>query len=206
MKRFDLLLIVFLFASLTFVYAHEPRYVFNQENIIVKNPETSQAFYGELNGISNTYIINSDKEFNLYVNILAPDLPDSRTDFIVQINPINISLNGENYNWTGFYEEFAGDNYLAGPEFDMKVPAGTYNIIISNPGNIGKYSLAIGKIEKFSIKDLLVLPLIKKNFFNKSYFATFQGIIGKGLLILLIVLILIILLIVYIIKKIRKKK
>jgi hypothetical protein len=51
----------------------------------VQKPEISQAFYGELRGQEDVYEIKSDEAFLLYVNILAPNIEGSRTDFTVEI-------------------------------------------------------------------------------------------------------------------------
>jgi len=206
-KLLFFLLILF---SFSLVCAHQPRYVMNQNNILVNNPEISQAFYAELQGESDYYSINSNKPFELYVNILAPE--SGNTNFKVIISKENetlesaIILNGENHSWNKFYEEFAGDTYLRGPEFEKNVSEGKYLIKVFNENNTGKYSLAIGKLEVFSIKDLFSLFRIKHDFFGKSYFAFFQGIIGKSILFLILVFILIILIIYKIIKKKKRSR
>lgn len=181
MKRGLFILIVLL--SISLVLAHQPRYVMDQKKVAIRDVEVSQAFYGELGGTEDIFIINSQKDFSLYVNILSPK--DGRTDFVVEVSNFTKL---ENENWTEFYEEFAGDYYLKGEEFEKNCSAGQYTIKVYNEDNQGRYVLAVGKIEKFSISDLLVLPRIKHDFFNKSYFAVFEGIIGSGLLVLLILM------------------
>ena len=205
MKKEIVILIALIF-SLFIVSAHQPRYVFNQDNISVENPEVSQAFYGRLEGSPNYYILNSDKEFELYLNILTSDLNDSRRDFIVEIMPINVTLDGRDFNWTFFHEEYAGDNYFSGPAFEENVSAGEYVIKVSNSDNLGKYSLAIGKMEKFSVKDILSLFSIKKNFFDKGYLGVYDGIIGRFLLYATIFLLVIIVVVCFVIARIFKKK
>ena len=206
MKKEIVILIALIF-SLFVVSAHQPRYIFNQDNISVENPEISQAFYGRLEGSPNYYMINSDKEFELYLNILTSDLNDSRKDFIIEIMPINVTLDGRDFNWTFFHEEYAGDNYLSGPEFEENVSAGEYVVKVSNLDNLGRYSLAIGKIEKFSIKDILALLPIKKNFFDKGYLGVYDGIIGRFLLYATIFLLVIIVIVgIIIARRLRRKK
>ena len=73
MKKYVILL---LFLLLVFVVvAHQPR-ITDSEDIIVKEPEISKAYYGNLEGNPHIYVINSDKNFNLYVNILVPNIED----------------------------------------------------------------------------------------------------------------------------------
>jgi hypothetical protein len=51
--------------------------------------------------------------------------------------------------------------------------------MVSNPGNQGKYSLAIGKIESFSlpemVKTLVLLPQLKTQFFDKPAWTMFDN-------------------------------
>jgi len=194
----------------------------------ISNPEISQAFYGELKGEYDYYTINSVVPFNLYLQIVVPGLQDSRKDFVFDIYAPSRLENGttdverlgqlDGYsfkNWTKFYEDFGGDNYLSGPEFDMNVSAGEYKIVVHSYANSsnytglepnkGKYTLVVGKAEKFSLKDILVLPKIKHDFFGKSYFAFFEGIIGKAVGVLLLAVILIVLLIVWVFRRFKKK-
>ena len=185
-------ILVLLLASISMVSAHQPRLntetaVSTQNPIIVDNPEISQAFYGELNGKPAYYQINSDKPFQLYVNLLVPTSPGQGGEFVsAEITDTSgnvvIFLNGTNSNWTPYFEEFGGDNYLKGPEATLEVPAGVYNIRVFNSQNQGKYSIAIGKIESFpaneAITALFTLPLLKEQFFGKPVTTLFFEILG----------------------------
>jgi len=152
-------------------------------------------------------------------------LPDINKDINVLIYkesgsgnlPISL-LDGANFNWTDFYEPFGGDNYYMGPEFEKDVESGKYLILViasCRPGlvdpassqclNRGKYSLAIGRQEKFPPKEILntifLLPQLKKDFFNKSPFTAYFNYIG----IFLIAVIIIITILLFIIIRLAKK-
>jgi len=184
-------ILVLLLASIPMVSAHQPRLntetAVSTQPIIVDNPEISQAFYGELNGKPAYYQINSDKPFQLYVNLLVPTSPGQGGEFVsAEITDTSgnvvIFLNGPNSNWTPYFEEFGGDYYLKGPEATLEVPAGVYNIRVFNSQNQGKYSIAIGKIESFpaneAITALFTLPLLKEQFFGKPVTTLFFEILG----------------------------
>ena len=52
------------------IFIYQPNLVFLQkEDVEISNPEISQAFYDELTGVSKNYFVNSDKDFNLYINL-----------------------------------------------------------------------------------------------------------------------------------------
>ncbi|MCX6823189.1 MAG: hypothetical protein NTX91_04345 [candidate division SR1 bacterium] len=217
MKKFSFVL-VSVMVLLGVCSAHQPRLEWAKNNtesnpIVVSNPEISQAFYGILSGHADYYQIKMDTGFALYVNIVVPDLPKQRRDFIVDIrkesSAVSTRLDGTKFQRSGFYEEFAGDQYFQGPEFKRQVPAGTYNIMVSNKENQGKYSLAIGQIESFplgeSLKTLVALPALKIHFFNKSFFAIWQGKIIQFLSYGILFLIAIITIIILIVKKIRHR-
>ena len=201
---FALLGLIFILISLA--YAHQPRIVFDQnasiENPVkIEEPEISKAYYGNLKGSSDFYKIESFQPFKLYLNILAPDLSGSRTDFNVDVisqNKTLFVLNGTAHDWTKFHEEFGGDDYIKGPEIEKNMSTGDYYIKVYNKDNEGKYSLAVGDVESFppkeSIRVLLLLPRIKSEFFEKPACDAYSGKIGMFLLVPLIVLLFIIIL------------
>ncbi len=212
MKKIYLLAILLIFTS---IYAHQPRLVENKittvnNPIIIQNPEISQAFYGELKSEPDYYKIDSDKEFNLYVSLVVPDIKGARKDFSLEIKTKDtlIILDAKSAKWNVFFEKFAGDNYFNGPEFDRKVNAGSYLIKVYNPDNQGKYSLATGKIEAFPPKEaihaIISLPKLK-SFFQKSPLTAYFNFIGIFALITIIFFAIVVILILVIVNSIKKR-
>lgn len=142
--------------------AHRPVIVKDEASIqnplLVKEPEISFAYYGRLEGEPHYFKIQSSETFNLYVNILVPDFePEGEPVYhhdmsfeIIEAERIVYRAVGLEFQWKRFYEKYGRDHYYWGPEYDQKAEAGTYIIKVFNSGNSGKYSLAIGKIEKFT--------------------------------------------------------
>lgn len=177
--------------------AHNPRLVESAGTVQVQNPEISQAFYGQLNGSYQDFRIDSASPFNLYANILVPDLPMVKINMSIEIfklEPATTSLaflEGARFTWMQFYEPFAGDKYFKGPEFSQEVGAGKYLVRVSSPNFKGKYVLAIGQKEAFLSEawdTLMVLPTIKNAFFNKSPWTMFFNYIGLFLLAAILIL------------------
>ena len=119
-------------------HAHRPVIVRSQSSrekpVLVKEPEISYAYYGELVGEPHYYRIEYPKEFILYVNILVPDFypktePISKHDMSFQIlaegEPLFMA-EGSKSEWRRFYERYGRDHYYMGPEYEQNVPAGTY--------------------------------------------------------------------------------
>jgi hypothetical protein len=207
-----LLILIFIFLfGLQFISAHQPRIIYDKTNVYenILNPEISQAFYGELRGNPDYYFINSTSDFVLYLNILSPDINNARKDFSFEIFSKNGNITVNGTNWKKFYEEFGGDNYWKGPEFEKNVSTGFYIIEITNPENEGRYSLAVGKIESFpfgeSVKAIFSVIRLKHDFFNKSYFAFFEGIIGKMIGGIFLITAFIIWLVIFLVKRHKKK-
>lgn len=133
-----------------------------EKPVQIKKPEISYAYYGRLAGWDHYYRIESSKPFLLYVNILVPDYspkaePIGQHDMSFEVWKDSIllfSAEGMKSNWKRFYEKYGHDNYYLGPEFEQKVDPGTYIIRVYNSNNTGKYSLAVGKKEKFTIFSL----------------------------------------------------
>jgi hypothetical protein len=164
-------------------YAHQPRIV-SQQLTIVENPEVSQAFYGELKGVPASFRISSDQPFQLYVQLLVPDIPGVSKDISAEVSSEKVSykLDGTGYNWTSFYEEFAGDYYYGGPELNVSAEAGDYDIVVYSKDNEGKYVFVVGQKEEFPLKEtintIFVLPKIKQDFFGKPAYTAFFNMIG----------------------------
>lgn len=190
MKKIIFPLLVFLFLATPWaVFAHQPRIVIKSKVVRIKNPEISQAFYAELKGQPTYYAIESNVSFVLYLNLLVPDLLNIKKDVSVWVYSGNMEdgkelrlLNGQNFNWVPFYEKFASDKYFKGPELRMTLGSGKYLIKVFNSINQGKYVLAIGDKEKFplgeAISAFILLPSLKKNFFNKSALSAYLNRIG----------------------------
>jgi len=170
--------------------AHQPHYIGTENVIAIPDALTSRAYYAELTGEPAVYTISSDKEFTLYLNILSPYLPTARKDFSATItNSRNVTiatLRAPISEWDMWSEEFAGDTYWKGPEFRETVPGDTYTITLSNPDNEGKYVLAPGEAEIFTLagtpNTIKEIYEVKTQFFEKSWLSIFEGVIGKFLL------------------------
>lgn len=182
--------------------AHQPRLVAG-DHIRVNRPEISQAFYAELQGRPQTYLIAADRPFELFLRLTVPKLPRARTDFLVTIFRDSRRLQqiyGDAAGWQPFYEPFAGDYYLSGPEYKVAgAPPGQYRIVVSSPDNRGKYVLAIGTVESFTLADwlhtLAVLPSIKA-YMGKSPLTAYWNLIGITLLAPLLILVAVIVLLI----------
>lgn len=191
-------------------FAHQPRLVSGITEI--KNPEVSQAFYGKLNGTAY-FTLKSEKQFNLYVGILVPDLKDIGKDVSVNLTRDNqtvIFLDGLAHNWTYFFEEFAGDGYYSGPEAEIIAEAGTYNIEVFSNDDEGKYVLVVGKKEEFPIDEfintILTLPVLKADFFEKPAYTAYFNLIGIFLLVIFLVMAAFIYIAYIVYRRIKKKR
>ena len=188
-------------------FAHQPRLVFQQpagQVTLIQNPEVSQAFYGILSWQEDVYQIVADTGFLLYVNLVVPDLSWTRTDFTVDIQEGNsviyTRLDGKAMQRSWFFEKFAGDFYLQWPKREKQVGPWTYTIKISNKDNLGKYSLAIGKIESFPLNETLktfkAMPALKMVFFEKPRYTIFPNYVGGFFIIIVLILVWLIVLVV----------
>lgn len=189
--------------------AHQPRIV-ESGPVDIRQPEVSQAFYGELAGAPVEYRIQSAETFRLYVGILVPDIPGVRKDISAEIYRITPNgnetltlLDGKTFEWKPFFEEFARDDYFWGPEYKAEdsqkgvepngrmVPGGTYVIKVFSPTNQGKYTLATGDLEEFPLKEIInaamTVPEIKARFFGESPLRIILSPFGWGYVLVLYV-------------------
>ena len=205
-KKLILFFIIFIciFMPVYFVLAHQPKIV-KDKLTEVKNPEVSQAFYGELNGTSDFFRIKSDKPFKFYAGVLVPDIKDVGKDVSVEVMKIidekenrifTYLLDGQNFAWTKYYEEFGGDNYFKGPDVKKDLEAGTYDLQVFSPDNQGRYALVIGEKEEFPVKEIIntifTLPLLKKNFFDRSPLTAFFNYSGLFLVVVVLTIVIVI--------------
>lgn len=169
-------------------FSHVPQIVTGNETVMLTNPEISQAFYDELPGSPRVYRFSSPEPFTLFARILVPKTtnPDGRYSLaIYHVNEMRETvavIKAKKVAWQDFYEPFANEHYLKGPEVTKQLAAGTYEIWVLDDHDSGKYVLAIGNKEKMSLGDIKqsvpVILQLKKDFFNESKATFALSIIG----------------------------
>jgi hypothetical protein len=182
--------------------AHQPRLV-SGDQVIVDDAEVSKAYYDMLTGTPRIYIIDSQKPFSLYLNLLVPKSSNPDGRYSANVYEINAGkkvelarLNAGDVQWTEFYEEYGGDYYLKGPECKKTLPGGRYEIEVYSADNLGKYVIAIGEKEEFPpieiVKTFLILPVLKVQFFQYPTAILLSSTIGIAWLIIIAILLLVI--------------
>ncbi|MFC1615678.1 hypothetical protein ACFL21_00930 [Patescibacteria group bacterium] len=229
MKRKIILTICALFLTFSLslnCFAHQPRLV-KDSFINVKNPEISQAFYGELTGQPHTYEFESEEEFKLYLGILVPYLPDIDKDVSAQVFHLTpqekktlFYLKDNKAEWEIYFDKFAGDHYFIGPELKNEayigdppqgivMDPGTYQVKVYSPDNEGKYVLVIGELEKFPLheifKSVIALPKIKSEFFEKPAYTAYFNYVGLIIFGFIIIITVLIIYLVWLIRKLKQK-
>ena len=155
--------------------AHQPEIVGRAIVVHVTDPEVSKAYYAHLPGRPARYVIVSARPFSLYTQITVPDVRGALRDYrVVIFGPSRrlAVLSTPAQRWKKFFEPFGGDHYLTGAEFRRRVAAGRYVVLVTRPGNVGTYVLAIGEKERWgplaAVRALAALPVIKRNYFGES--------------------------------------
>jgi hypothetical protein len=196
-KTLSLAVLSFLVLLPAIALAHQPRITESRETY-VPEPEISKAYYGKLMGEPDTYIIESATPFDLYVNVLVPDIPgitEQKKDVSAAVikdgetdTPLAV-IGGVNANWEKFYEPFGVSTYWRGPEYKTRAEAGRYEVRVWSSNNDSKYSFAIGEGEFFDSKEiwnaLRLVPKIKSRFFEESPASFIKSPFGYGLIILM---------------------
>ena len=206
MKLFVFLLLL---SAAPAAQAHLPYLEENNTEITVAQPEISKAYYGWLNGMPAVYTISSPKPFKLYLNLMSPQLSDARVDFSADIydkdGELIQTMNGIDFVWLAYYEPFANDYYIRGPEYEADVPAGIYQVEVRNSSNYGDYVLTVGQKEDQSlgefIRTMAVLPEVKEKFFGKTGWEAYQGFAGMYALGMLTVIFVVLLLLFFNIRR-----
>jgi len=213
-KNIYLIFSLLLFFSPLFVFGHQPNFVQNKSVVFDSEPTLSKAYYGTLNNQPTVYNIYSTSTFDMYVNLLSPDIPETLKDFTITIRDdkknIIKTVSSNSSEWIRWYEEFGGDWYFKGPEFKEQFQPGMYTISVQNQTNTGRYVLAIGEIESFPINQftntITQLYRIKTLFFNEPWYGIYYGIIGKYLFLSSIILVFILVVIISITIRIIRKR
>ena len=181
----------------TLALAHQPR-ITESRLTQVPSPEISKAYYGERTGEPDVYVRQASEPFDLYVNVLVPDIAGQKKDISAVVikdgnteKPLAV-LDGIPFEWKKFYEPFGADTYWMGPEYKARAEAGTYEIRVWSSNNDSKYSLAIGEIEAFDGKEgmnaLTIISELKKNFFEVSPISFIKSPFGWGLIVVMYLL------------------
>ncbi len=194
MKKISIFLAFVLFCIPMLALAHQPR-ITESRLTTVTDPEISKAYYGKLTGEPDVYVIDAPEAFDLYVNVLVPDIKGQKKDVsavVLKDGKELTVLDGPNFEWTKFYEPFGADTYWMGPEYKARAEAGTYEIRVWSSNNDSKYSLAIGEIEAFDQKEgmnaLTIIPKLKSTFFAESPISFIKSPFGWGLIVVMYLL------------------
>ena len=193
-NKLRIVILVFFLILVTWplgVLAHQPRIV-EVEKINVTKPEISKAYYGKLSGKPHVYKISTSATIDLYVNVLVPFIEGPGKNVLVKIFKGDQSLGslspGED-DWNEFFEPFGQSKYWQGPEFKVRADAGKYKILVQSREKNIRYVLAIGEIEAFddieSLKSILLIPELKKNFFEESPISFILSPLGWGYILIL---------------------
>jgi len=173
------------------VLAHQPRLV-EMEKINVTEPEISKAYYGNLSGKPHIYTISTSSPIDLYVNVLVPFIEGPEKNVIVKIfkgEQLMGILSPKKGNWKEFFEPFGHSMYWKGPEFKVRADAGKYKIHVQSTEKSIRYVLATGEIEAFdgpeSLNAILLIPKLKKDFFEESPISFILSPLGWGYVLLL---------------------
>jgi len=174
--------------------------------LIIPDHKKSWAIYEDLGaGETKFYSFEAKKGDSFYASIVIPKMQglEEYSPTIVLVNPISFDYqnnsfesqsNVEKYPYEGgfpgieFYEPFGQVTYWQRQEINKTIPSdGQFFIVVMDEKNqIGKYSLAVGKIEDFSWSDFFtILPKAwfdTKLFVNDYtaitiFFAAFGGIV-----------------------------
>ncbi len=173
--KFVVLLFLTIFVSES-AFAHQPEIV-NSTIIEVSHPEISKAYYGELAGLPHIYRIQSAVDFDLYLNILVPQSSNPEGRYSLNLYKVDDvkkfigKIDAGSSSWKKSFEPLGHDIYIQGPEYVDHVTAGTYEVAVHGELNeVGKYVLAIGETEQYGlskvVNTLLVIPQLKRDFFN----------------------------------------
>ena len=173
------------------VLAHQPRLV-EMEKINVTEPEISKAYYGNLSGKPHIYTISTSSPIDLYVNVLVPFIEGPEKNVIVKIfkgEQLMGILSPKKDDWKEFFEPFGHSMYWKGPEFKVRADAGKYKIHVQSTEKSIRYVLATGEIEAFdgpeSLNAILLIPKLKKDFFEESPLSFILSPLGWGYVLLL---------------------
>ncbi len=194
--------LLFFTASVSTAYAYIPE-VIEQASLhdisTIDDPSLSQAFYGKLTGYPHTYEIRSKEPFELYVQILLPEIEGvseelsgiviKETGFRGRVSEV-ARLLGRDASWESFYEPWGGDYYRKGGELTQQVEAGVYRIEVSTPDNNTPYVLVIGKQEDsggVGYFEMIKRIAAVKEFYGKSKFTVIQSPFVFGPLALMLV-------------------
>ena len=180
------------------VLAHQPRLV-EMEKINITEPEISKAYYGNLSGKPHIYTISTSSPIDLYVNILVPFIEGPGKNVTVNIfkgEQLIRTLSPTKEDWKEFFEPFGQSMYWKGPEFKVRADAGKYKIHVQSTEKSIKYVLATGEIEAFggpeSLRAILLIPELKKKFFEESPLSFILSPLGWGYILLLQVLVILV--------------
>ena len=206
MRYLFVLVLIFCVVSTNSAYGHKLIFHDNTHTsidspLMIPNHKISWAIYDDLDANSaKFYSFDAKAGDSFYASIVVPKINGlenySPTMILLNLNTqyddTQNQLTQEKFLYEGdfpgseFYEPFGQVTYWERQEIRTDIPvSGTYVLVVTDEKNQqGKYSLAVGTIEDFSVGDLfLILP---KAWIETKFFVGDHASLGIGSLIVLI--------------------
>ncbi len=185
MKRLAIALF-FLSSAPLFAFAYVPVFA-SKEGVMVSEPIRAHRFFGELLEESAVFRFSLKEGGIIYLNLMTPASVNSSGKFDAVIvnesaGTVTAILEAGALDWQSYRDPYIGEDFIRGPELNMSVPAGEYRVVVTSPGNVGKFVLQIGQEESFSIGDYFALykmgPTLKRDFFETTQISFFTSVVG----------------------------
>lgn len=157
------------------------------EGAVALDPLTASVFFGELHEESAVVRFRMIEGGKVYLNLMTPvgANKDGKFDAVLvneSRGDVTAVLEAGSLPWQPYRDQLLAENFLRGPELSMEIPSGEYRVVVTSPGNLGKFGLQIGEEDRFSLRDYFTLyqmgPSLKRDFFATPPFSFFLSIVG----------------------------
>ena len=171
-----------------------------RDALLIEDPTASWAFYGNIEGFRSEWFqfsgkrgmpvfvqllipVNADhKMLTMRAMLAGPGLPESAGPMVLPKGYGTRNVKIDSTTTGEFYEKFTQIRYRASEPLRLELPAdGVYGVAVSGSG--GRYVLAVGEREDFSVSDVARFPFWWRNARQHADLPVWYGLVVFGLII-----------------------
>lgn len=195
MKKYCVLILLFLFFSPTLVRAYQPLMVNGVAKIGVKDPNRAVGYYVRMPDKSVSFLLPYEESGQIKAELRIPKIPDAQKSILIEIFYTDISgekrkltKKPKDSNWEYYKDNFSGNEYFIAHKFNVEVASGTHLIRVSSPPDNEKpFVLILGDEKQESWKThfykMIELGKIKNSIYRELPISAYYNIYGIIILI-----------------------
>ncbi len=187
-----------------------------EASVSITSLEQSQYFFDTLAGSPRPYLFELSQPAELKAFLMVPAASNQNGRYSFRLFLVGateerqiLAADAAAAEWQETYDALMREYFLKGPEVNQQLEPGKYRLEVYSAENVGKYVLALGDKDAYTLNSLLPfywqIPQLKMRFFETSILEFFLTPFSLAIAVLVGVLLILIALINYLVAYIKER-